>query len=441
MLHAAELRREFPSLARLAWPIVLGEFGWATMALVDTIVVGRLSTEALGGVSIGNTFYFTIALIGFGILLALDTKVSQAFGAGNEPDCRRWLRDALYLCLPMAPILMGIVWLGGAVLEPMGVQPAVRSQTIAYLNALNWSTLPFLFYAAARRYLQSMGVVKPVMLCMISANVVNLVACWALVFGKLGLPELGVAGAGWATSFSRWYMALVLFAVIALRDRAAAQIERMPNLARMKELIRLGFPAAAQLVIEVGVFSLVSMFVGRLEPKYLAAHHVALSVASYTFMVPLGIGSAAAVRVGQALGRKDRAGARTSGFAALVLGTGFMSCSALCMLLFPGVISRIFTSDPAVLDVARGMLAIAAAFQVFDGLQAVATGALRGAGETRIPAIAHFCGYWLIGLPVGYWLCFHAGWNAAGMWVGMCAALMVIGSVLARYWVSVASTS
>jgi MATE family multidrug resistance protein len=196
----------------------------------------------------------------------------------------------------------------------------------------------------------------------------------------------------------------------------------------------LGFPAAAQLTLEVAVFAAATALVATLDPLSLAAHQIALNTASLTFMVPLGISSAAAVRVGQALGRRDPAAAARSGWTAMVLGVGFMSCAAAVMLAVPEYVARIYTTDPAIIGIAVSLLAVAAAFQLFDGIQIVATGALRGAGDTRTPMICHLLCYWLLGVPLGYMLCFKLGWGAVGLWIGLCVALIAIGCVLLLAW-------
>ncbi len=425
-------------MARLAGPVVVSELGWMLMGIVDTMMVGRVSAEALGGVSIGGALFATAAIIGLGLLLGLDTLVSQAFGAGDVRDCHRSLVSSLYIALPLAPILMVLLRLFEVLLHGWGIQPAVLREVIPYLRAVTWSLVPQFLFFALRRYLQGMNLVWPVMFALLSANLVNVAANWVLIFGHLGAPAMGAAGAGWATTLSRIYMTGFLIAYMFYYDRrertGLRETPLRPDRDRIRRLIRLGAPAAAQLGLEVSVFATATTLIGRLDAVSLAAHQIALNLASFTFMVPLGVSSAAAVRVGQALGRGDPAGAARSGWAAITLGGAFMACAGLCFLAAPEFIAGLFTADAAVRQAGAVLLLVAAAFQLFDGIQVSATGALRGAGDTRTPMIWHLAAYWLVGLPAGYALCFRAGWGAAGIWTGLCIALILIGIVLLAAW-------
>jgi MATE family multidrug resistance protein len=410
------------------------------MGIVDTVMVGRLpaSAEAIGAVSLGSILFYVVAIFGGGLLLGLDTLVAQAFGARQIDDCHRSLLSGVYLSLFLGPLLMGFIWACVPFLDSFGIDPGVLGEAIPYLKAINWSTVPLLLYFAFRRYLQGMSLVRPVMFSLVTANLVNAGANWVLIFGHLGAPALGVEGSGWATCFSRVYMALVLLGYTLYHDHrhrtGLRRVSLRPHFDRVRRLVSLGWPAALQLGLEVAVFAAVTALIGRLEPVWLAGHQIALTAASFTYMVPLGVGSAAAVRVGQALGRGDARGASRSGWAALVLGGGFMSGAALAFLLVPYSIARIFTPDAAIIRTGASLLAVAAFFQLFDGLQAVATGALRGAGDTRTPMASHLVSYWLLGLPLGYFLCFGRGWGAVGLWIGLCVALILIGLVLLLAW-------
>ena len=251
-----------------------------------------------------------------------------------------------------------------------------------------------LLYFAFRRYLQAVDLVKPVTFALISANVVNLIGDWILIYGHLGSPVFGVAGSGWSTCISRTYMATVLFAVVVWQHRRhkLPLLDRplRPDFVRIRELVRIGLPMAVQMFFEIGVFTAATALIARLDAASVAAHQIALNCASLTYMVPLGICSAAAVRVGQALGRRDPVAAGRAGWAALSMGAGFMTVAALVLVFAPRLIVRAFTPDPQVMRIGVMLLLVAAAFQLFDGLQTVATGALRGAGETRIPMFSSF---------------------------------------------------
>jgi len=424
----------------LAAPIVLAELGWMAMGVVDTMMVGRQaeSAVAIGAVSLGSIVYYVVAIFGTGLMLGLDTLVSHSYGAGDLEDAHRSLVNGIYLSLGIAPVLMLLVHFAEPLLRSLGIQPAVLSQAIPYLRAINWGTLPLLLYFVFRRYLQGINLVKPAMFSLFSANVVNLVGNWALIYGHLGLRAMGTVGSGWSTCIGRIYMAAVLFVYCLYYDlrykMGLRHASRRPHLPRVWRLVRLGFPAATQLGLEVAVFAAATALIGRLGAVPLASHQIALNTASFTYMVPLGIGSGAAVRVGQALGRGDAHGASRAGWTALALSAAFMTCTGIVFWLAPQYIVRIYTPDPVVIRAASALLLVAALFQLFDGFQAVATGALRGAGDTHTPMIWSVVFYWLVGLPVGAYLCFHLHWGASGLWTGLCVALILIGSTLLYIW-------
>jgi MATE family, multidrug efflux pump len=427
-------------MLRLAIPLVLAELGWMTMAIVDTMMVGRQahSAEAIGAVSLGSILFNSVAIFGTGLMLGLDTLVSHSYGAGNVEDCHHSLVNGVYLSFAITPFLMGIVRLFEPILRSLDIQASVLNQAIPYLRALNWGTLPLLLYFVFRRYLQGMNLAKPVMFALISANVVNLVGNWSLVYGHLGFRPMGTVGSGWSTCVARIYMMAVLMAYALYYDHryqtGLRETARLPNFLRMWKLVQLGFPAATQFGMEVGVFAVCTALIGKLGAVPLASHQVALNSVSLTYMVPLGIASAAAVRVGQALGRGDPHAASRAGWTALALGMSFMFCMGLLFFLVPDPIARIYTPDPVVIHAAGVLLYVAAFFQLFDGMQTVATGALRGAGDTRTAMLCHLTLYWGIGLPFGAYLCFRLGWGAPGLWTGLCVALILIGCALLYFW-------
>lgn len=439
-LFAHYIAEEGRPMLRLALPLVLAELGWMTMAIVDTMMVGRQahSAEAIGAVSLGSILFNSAAIFGTGLMLGLDTLISHSYGAGDVEDCHRSLVNGVYLSLAITPVLMGVIRLFEPILRSLDIQSSVLNQAIPYLRTLNWGTLPLLLYFVFRRYLQGMNLAKPVMFALVSANLINLVGNWALIYGHLGFPAMGTVGSGWSTCFARLYMSVVLLVYALYYDHrnktGLRNAARLPNFPRVWQLVYLGLPAATQFGLEVGVFAVATTLIGRLGAVALASHQVALNTASLTYMVPLGISAAAAVRVGQALGRKDGHAASRAGWTAMLLGTGFMSCMAIAFLVMPRAIVRIYTPDPALIPAASALLFVAAFFQLFDGMQTVATGALRGAGDTRTPMMCHLIFYWLIGLPLGSFLCFRMGWGAPGMWAGLCVALILIGSALLYFW-------
>jgi MATE family multidrug resistance protein len=364
--------------------------------------------------------------------------VSQAFGADQLEECHRWLIHGTALAVLLSIPFTSALWLISAGLGSWGIDPTVLALTRPYLEVVTWSVLPLLLYCAFRRYLQGMGIVRPVMIALVIANVANALLNWVLIFGRYGAPALGVTGAAWATVGSRVVMAGFLLAVIVYREHG-----RRPGLFEtrlriewswMARLLALGAPAAGQVTLEVGVFAAATALAGRLEPAALAAHQIAINIAAFTFMVPLGVSSAGAVRVGHAVGRRDPDGAARAGWTALLLGVGFMSCAAAAFLLVPGTLIGMFTLDRSVLAVGASLLMIGALFQLFDGLQGVATGILRGLGDTRSPMLWNLAGHWFIGLPLGYTLCFVAGLGVTGLWWGLSSGLIICGIALLIVW-------
>jgi len=439
-LFSHYIAEEVRPMLHLAIPLVLAELGWMFMGIVDTMMVGRQanSAVAIGAVSLGSILYYAVAIFGTGLMLGLDTLVSHSYGAGDVEDCHRSMVNGVYLSLALAPVLMGIVWMWEPILRSMRIDPAVLAQAFPYLRALNWSTLPLLLYFVFRRYLQGMNLVKPVMFSLVSANLVNLIGNWAFVYGHLGVRAYGTVGSGWSTCIARAYMASMLLLYCVYYDHrnktGLREASRLPHFPRVWRLLNLGFPAAMQYGFEVGVFAVATTAIGRLGAVPLASHQIALNTASLTYMVPLGISAAAAVRVGQALGRNDGNAASRAGWTAIFLGAGFMALMAVAFWTVPYYIVRAYTPDPVVIQSASVLLFVAAFFQLFDGLQTVAVGALRGAGNTRTAMLCHLIAYWVIGLPLGYYLCFHEGWGAPGMWTGLCLALILIGVALIYFW-------
>ena len=439
-----DLRAEFRPMFTLALPVVLAEMGWMTMGMVDTLMVGRLGAEAIGAVGLGSSVFMGVSIFAMGLLLGLDTLVSQAFGAEDIDACHRWLLHGVILALGLSlPIMALLFWISSG-LGAWGLDPRVLALTRPYVEIVTWSVPPLLLYAAFRRYLQGMGIVRPVMLALLGANLVNIVVNWMLIYGHLGAPAMGVAGAAWATVLSRVAMMAALLATILYRERESQRrgpgrtggvFEVMTiELSWIRKLLGLGLPAATQLTLEVGAFAAATALAGRLAPASLAAHQIAINYAALTFMVPLGISSAGAVRVGHAVGRRDPQGASRAGWTALLFATLFMSMAALAFLLMPRALLLAFTNDPGVLDVGVTLLFVAAVFQLFDGLQGVATGILRGLGDTRTPMFWHLAAHWFIGLPLGYWLCFVVGFDVIGLWWGLSLGLIVCGIALSIVW-------
>lgn len=427
-------------MLRLAVPVVMAELGWMGMGVVDTLMVGPLGPEAISAVGVGAAMHIAFAVFGMGVLLGLDTLVSQAFGAGDVRDCHRWLFDGLTLAALMTVPIMAVCVVLAFSIPSLGFHAAVAPRLQSYFFVLIWSTPFLLAYAACRRYLQGMHLVTPVMFALISANILNAAMNWLLVYGHLGFPRLGVPGSAWATLIARIYMFGSLVVAIWWTDKNSGheslwRVPRPIEPARLRRLLSLGLPAASQMLAEVGVFALVTAFAGTLDPISSASHQIALNLAGIAFMIPMGMGSAGAVRVGHAVGAGDRGRAAAAGWTAILLGAAFMLASGTVFVAMPRTLIGWFSSDQAVLTVGTSLLYLAAVFQLFDGVQGVITGTLRGLGDTRTPMLVNLAAHWLLGLPVSYTLCFIVGWGVWGLWVGLSLGLIVTGVILLWAWI------
>jgi multidrug resistance protein, MATE family len=433
-------------MLKIAVPVVIAELGWMSMGVVDTVMVGPLGPEAISAAGVGTSMHIAFAIFGMGVLLGLDTLVSQAFGRRDIRDCHRWWFDGLTLAALMTiPVmaLCGLVWLA---IPWLGFHAEVRPLLRSYFGIVILTTPFLLLYAACRRYLQGMHVVTPVMFALISANLINVIMNWIFIWGHFGFPAWGVAGSAIATLISRVYMLGVLLVAVWWYDKRRAaeagaspgeslwHVDRVIDPQRLRRLLALGLPAASQTAAEVGVFALATALSGTLDPISSASHQIALNMAGVAFMIPLGLGSAGAVRVGHAVGAGDRARASAAGWTAILLATLFMVASGLTFVLIPEQLIALFTTDPSVLAVGTSLLILAAIFQLFDGIQGVITGTLRGLGDTHTAMKVNLVAHWLLGLPTSYLLCFIVGWGVWGLWIGLSLGLIVTGVILFYVW-------
>jgi multidrug resistance protein, MATE family len=432
------MRGEVRPLLKLAAPVILAEIGWMSMGIVDTIMVGPLGPAAIAAAGMGSSVFTAIAIFGMGLMLGLDTFVSRAYGARRLDECLEWLHHGVWLAIIVGPILLVATWLVALTQDAWGLHPEIRVLVGPYLVGISAGAPPLLLYAGFRRYLQGIHVVTPVMVALITANLVNAGANWVLIYGHFGFPAMGVQGSAWATNLARVYMAAFLYvAIVVVHRRRGDAHPHVPlrfTMVRMRQLIGLGLPAASQIALEVGGFAAATAMAGKLDPVSSGAHQIAMNLAGLAFMVPLGLASASAVRVGHAFGAGDPVRARRAGWAAFRVGSAFMVAIGMSLLVFREPLLRVFTDDVRLIAVGIQLLAVAAAFQLFDGIQAVATGVLRGAGDTRTPVLFNVIGYWVLGLPLGYSLCFHYGRGVIGLWFGLSASLILVALALTVAW-------
>jgi MATE family multidrug resistance protein len=432
VLSGFPTRDELRALLTLATPIVVIQVGVMFMGVVDTLMVGHLSAQALAAVAIGNLYFFGAAILAQGILHVLDPLVAQSVGAEDHSSIARALQRgmvlACFLAIPISLIMLPVQPLLLLAGQPTEVVPLVKD----YVWWMIPGTAPLFLFVVLRQTLQAMHHTRSIVWCIIIANVVNALLNWLLIFGHAGFPALGVIGSALATTTARWLMALLLIALSW--DRLKQYLQPFQREALLPgpvlRMLWLGLPIGFQMLLEFGAFYAIALLMGRLGTIQIAGHQVAINLASLTFMVPLGISSAAAVLVGNAVGRGDPIGARRSARTSLICGAAFMSMTALLFLAFPEFLAGLYTRDTAVLGIAISLLPIAGIFQVFDGLQAVGAGVLRGLGDTRAPMVINILGFWLFGMPVSIYLGFNAGLGPRGLWWGFVAGLGAVAILL-----------
>ncbi|HEY4132803.1 MAG TPA: MATE family efflux transporter, partial [Gemmatimonadaceae bacterium] len=417
---ASSAHSELRATIALAIPVVFVQLGFMAMGVVDTLFVGRMSARALASVALGNLYFFNVSIIGSGTLMALDPIVAQAVGATDEPSIARAVQRGLILSLGLS-IVTGLLlvpanWVLTALKQPAEVVP----DAAAYVQISIAGLLPYLAFVVLRQSLQAMHRVAPIVWTIIVANLANAFFDWMFVYGHLGSPALGVVGSSIATAIGRWMM-LVLLLLLAwkeLKPHVTPLRTGVTTWAPLWSMLKIGLPIGAQQALEAGAFGAIGLLMGLFGTTAIAAHQIAITLAAFTFMVPLGVGSASAVRVGNAVGAGDHPRANAAIRAGYLVGVGFMCATAIVFLAMPGLLARAFTSDPAVIAAAASLIPIAGFFQVFDGGQAVGAGVLRGAGDTTAPLVYMLAGYWLVGLPVSTYLGFHTPLGPKGLWWG-----------------------
>ena len=426
---ARSLAGDLRGLASIAGPIVLVQVGMMTMGVVDIIMVGRVSAAAIAGVALGNVLFMAVAIFGMGVVMSLDAVVAQAVGAGDRPAICRAFQRAVVLAVAVALPTTLLLWFGaGPVLRASGQPPDVVPLAVRYILMCLPGLLLFYWFVVLRQTLQALHRLSPIVWTIVLGNLLNLFLNWVFVYGNLGAPKLGVAGSALATTIGRWTMTAALLAIAwstfgpMLRPFSRDAFALRPLL----RFAALGLPIGSQFVLEVGVFSIIGLMMGRLGTIPLAGHQIALTMVSLTFMVPLGISMAAAVMVGRAVGAHDPSAMRRAAGLTLGCAVAFMMLSATCMLVFAVPIARLYTPDEDVRAIAATLLRLAGIFQVFDGIQVTGIGILRGIGDTRAPVMANVVGYWVLGLPLSLWLAFGLGLGPVGLWWGFVLGLGVV---------------
>jgi MATE family multidrug resistance protein len=433
-------RSQLRELIALSIPLIASNSGGQLMGLVDTAMVGRLGSAALGGVGIGSSIFFALTVAGMGMVLGMDPIVAQAIGAGEHDRARKALWQGIRVALAVSVPIMALVALSPLLLEPLGIEAETARETRSFLFGRLPGLIPMLLFAGVRSYIQAAGGARVVIFAMVAANIANFIGNILLIYGDeglrriglppIGLPALGVFGSGLSSSIASVFSFVCVVLGVRAIPAPADPSRRALDAVLLRKIVRLGVPISLQLLAEVGAFTLASILAGRMGKEPAAGYQIAIMLASFTFTVTLGISSATAVLVGQAVGRGDTQGARQAGFLALRASLIFMSLTAVAFIAAPEALARILTDEPHVIAAAAPLVQIAGFFQLSDGAQVVAAGALRGAGDTRSAQRANLVGHYLIGLPVAVGLGFGLGLGAPGLWWGLSAGLTFVAVAL-----------
>jgi MATE family multidrug resistance protein len=430
------VRREARRILRLAGPIVLSQLGVVGMTTTDTLMVGPLGPTALAAVGVGGAIHFFALVMSMGLVLGTGPLVSQAFGAGRLRDCRLLLVQGVWVALVASVPVMLVSAEGERIARLLGQAPEIAGLAGAYTRALAPGVPGWLLFMAFRQYVEGIGRPTPPTVITLFGLVLNALANHAFIYGVGGvIPAMGAVGTGWATTLVRWSMAFAAAAYLAFRaDSAPVRGVGVlaPRPALVRRILAVGAPISGQLVLEVGLFSFgAAIMMGWLGAVPLAAHQIAINLASTTFMVALGASLAGQIRVGHHIGARRPAATRRAALATYMLAVGFMAACGLVFLGFPTLLVGLYTGEPDVLRLGATLLLFAAAFQVFDGAQVAGLCVLRGAADTAVPMLAAGLGYWGVGLPAAYLLGFHTPLGAAGIWAGLSLALAVVAALLA----------
>ncbi|HEX8574158.1 MAG TPA: MATE family efflux transporter [Allosphingosinicella sp.] len=438
-------RAEIGATAALAWPLILTNIAQALIHVTDVVLLGWAGPSTLAAGTLGVNVYFAFLIFGIGLVTASAPMIAKELGERSHSvrDVRRTVRQTMWAATALAIPVMAVLWNTRAILVAIGQGPQLAEAAQTFVRALQWGFLPYLWYLVLRSFISALE--KPLWSFGIglAAVIYNGIINYGLIFGYLGLPKLGLLGAGIGSASANLFMFGGMALVVLLhkrfrRYRLFGHFWR-PDRSRFREVWRLGLPIAVTLALEITIFNAAVFLMGLIGEESIAAHAIAIQLAALSFMVPMGLSQAATVRVGLAYGRRDRAGVARAGWTAFALGTGFMTLTGLAMLAFPYPLVTLFL-DPAVpanhgvIKLAVSFLVVAAFFQIFDGAQVVAAGMLRGVHDTRVPMIYAAIGYWAIGLATGVGLGFGLGWKGVGVWIGLASGLAAVAAMLLARW-------
>lgn len=423
------LRKEAGITLKIGLPVIIAQLLQMSMNFVDTVMAGNLSAEDLAAVAVGGAIFVPFMMLAAGTLMALTPIVAQHIGGRNFEEIGVNVRQGLWLCLMLAIPIFFLIRNLEFIMHFLDVTPGIIPLAQGYLDAISWGVFGICGYMALRFFNEGMSVTRPAMYFALVGVFVNVGANYVLMYGKLGFPELGAVGCGYASSLVGYVM-FVGMLIFTLYHKPYNRFQifstwRLPEWKYLKELLQIGIPIGLSSTMEVTMFALVSLLMGSLSTVAIAGHQIAINFSAMTFMVPFGLSTAITTRVGNAIGKGSISEARRRGYLGITMATFFMSITAVVIYLFPELISGIYTQDADVQQVAVSLLYMAAIFQISDGLQVSSYGALRGLKDTTVPMIVNFIAYWMVGLPLGYYLGIIHNIGPQGLWMGLIAGLTI----------------
>jgi MATE family multidrug resistance protein len=436
---------ELRATLALAWPLILANLTQQVIQATDVLLMGRLGATQLAAATLALNLTFTFNLLMLGLLIASSPMMATALGHRFNAvrDVRRTFRAGLWLLVFMLPPYWLVLWHVGSLMRAFGIAEELASQGQTFLRAYMWCTAPWLLFNLLRNFVSALERPRIVLWLSLAGIGINALLSWSLIWGHFGLPALGLVGGGVGSTLTWTFICGSLIAVTSI-DRRFRRFHLLGHFWRFDRqrtmaMVRLGWPIGVTMALEMGVFALAAYFMGWIGAPAVAAHAVALQLAALTFMVPLGLGQAATVRVGLALGRRDEAAITRAGWTAWVIGVAFMGTMALVMWSVPRRLVTLFLVDvPAnalVIALAVSFVRVAAAFQLVDGAQVIGAGMLRGLHDTRWPLLFALVGYWVVGLGIGAWLAFAADWEGVGIWIGLASGLASVAVLMLARWV------
>lgn len=434
---------ELRATIALAWPLILSNLTMALIQATDVVLMGWLGPQALAASALAINLTWPPIFLAFGVLTAASPMMATALGAKTRSvrEVRRTYRQSLWLAFAATVPAWVLLWNAESVILALGQEPALARDAALFLRGYMWVILPWLVFQTLRNFLSALERPDWILAASALGVVLNAILGWALIFGRLGLPALGIFGGGLASSIV-WSLLALILGVVVLIDRQFRRFHVFgrlwrPDWPRLRQMVRLGLPIGLAFTFEVTVFAAAVYLMGLIDSDSVAAHAIALQIAALTFMVPLGLSQAATVRVGRALGRRDAEAITRAGWTAFALGVAFMTVMALVMWIFPRDLILLFLDEEGnqrVIALAVSFVTVAAAFQIFDGAQVVAAGMLRGLHDTRVPMLIAVFGYWVVGIGVGIGLAFGADWGGVGVWTGLASGLALVAVLLIWRW-------